>query len=71
MFEEKWDEILCQIAMGNFYFTQLADSTGYDNIEGILNEMEKIGLIYFSEVRVCLTQQGAQRIHGKLKQILD
>lgn len=67
MFEEIWDEILCEIAMGNFYFAQLAENMeNRNNIEDILNEMEKFGLIYFIEARVCLTESGSKRIQGKL-----
>lgn len=71
MFETIWDDVLCHIACGNFYFTQVGDLVGENNVEKILEEMHVAGLINFTEVRINITQKGLTRIQGKLNSMLN
>jgi len=70
MFEHIWDDVLCHIACGNFYFTQIGELVGEANVEKILVEMQKAGLINFTEVRTTITEDGLKRIQGKLISML-
>ena len=71
MAENIWDEVLCHIACSNFYFTQIGELVGENNVEKILNEMKIAGLINFTEVRITISEQGLKRIQGKLSKMLD
>lgn len=70
MYTDKWDDVLCEIAFGKSYFTQLGEVVGEDIVDAVLNEMEKEGLIYFVEVKVALTEKGLKRIQGTLSSML-
>ena len=71
MFETIWDEVLCHVACGNFYFTQIGELVGDDKVDKILAEMQIAGLINFAEVRIIITEKGLNRIQGKLSSMLD
>lgn len=71
MYEDKWEDILCHIALGNFYFTQIGELIGEENVEQALAEMEREGLVSFIEVKVIITDKGLKRIQGKLASFLE
>ena len=71
MYEHQWDDILCHIALGNFYFTQIGQLIGEEHVEAALKELEKEGLIAFVEVKVNLTEKGSKRIQGKLADFIQ